>query len=243
MSVKSIIKDSLFLGAFLLHHNHDSKVIYYHDAGTRFTEMGTDIVLMHRHFDIIRRSGYNILPTINKTIDEVMICFDDGWAGIYYDKDFFISHNVYPTVFIAVGLIGKKGYLTIEQIKELESIGFRFEAHTWSHRPLTLLADYELKHELKDSKEELEMLFGHPFNSICYPQGRFSKHIHDLCKRYGYERQFSSLHGGYYDLKDKDVICRVCAQFSSPTELKWMLNGTSRLFRNRLMKQHVKGSL
>ncbi len=239
LKIKEIIKKTMFFWAYLLHHNQDSKVVYYHDVGKRFTDMGTEMSLLQKHIEMIRRSGFKIVPSIDKHKGQVMICFDDGWAGIYDYKDYFMAQNIKPTIFIAVDLIGKDGFLTEEQIRELEADGFKFEGHTWSHKSLTLFNDEELEHELKDSKKELEKRFGHPFTAICYPQGRFSMHIHDLCKEYGYERQFSSLHGGYYDLEDKGLICRVCAQFSSATELKWMLNGTSRLFRKRFLKQHL----
>lgn len=243
MIFRSKIKKILFFGACVFHRNHDSKVVYYHDVGTQYTNMGTDLDLMKKHFDIIRKSGYSIVPKIDNRCGEVMICFDDGWAGIYDYKDFFVEQNISPTIFIAIDLIGVKNHLTKEQIKELENLGFKFQCHTWSHRSLTLFNDEELEHELKDSKAELEKLFDHPFTDICYPQGRFSKHIYDLCKKYGYKSQYSSIHGGYYDLEDKGVICRVCAQFSSPVELKMMLNGTSRLFRKHLIKQHVIGAI
>lgn len=241
--MRCFLKQLIFFLAFLFNRNKDSKVVYYHDVSKKYTEMGTDITLMKKHVDQICQSGYKIVSKIDKREGQVMICFDDGWAGIYEHKDFFVEQEIKPTIFIAVELIGKDGFLSVEQIKELESIGFQFECHTWSHKSLPQYSDEGLEHELKDSRYELERIFGHPFTAICYPQGRFSKHIHDLCKEYGYERQYSSLHGGFYDLEKKGVICRVCAQFSSPTELKWMLNGTSRLFRSRLIKQHVKGTL
>lgn len=241
--MKGIIKEAIYFGAYIYHRNNDSKVVYYHDVSTNYTTMGTNLDLMKTHFEIVRQSGYTIVPNITKRQNQVMVCFDDGWAGIYDNKDFFIDHNIVPTIFIAVDLIGADGYMTVGQIRELQALGFQFECHTWSHQSLTLFDDDILKHELKDSKEELERLFGHPFTAICYPQGRFSMHIHNLCERYGYTRQFSSVAGGYYDMEDKGLICRMCAQFASPREFKWMLNSTSSFFRNRLIKQHVKGSL
>lgn len=241
--MKGFIKEAICFCAYIFHRNKSSKVVYYHDVGTKYTDMGTNLELMKTHFEIVRKSGYKFVPNITKRQNQVMVCFDDGWAGIYDNKNFFIEQNIVPTIFIAVDLIGADGYMTVGQIKELENQGFQFECHTWSHQSLTLFDDDTLKHELKGSKDELERLFGHSFTAICYPQGRFSMHIHDLCKQYGYTRQFSSISGGYYDLEDKGLICRICAQFASPTEFKWMLNSTSSFYRHRLIKQHVKGLL
>lgn len=238
--MKNAIKKIIFFLAYLFRRNHDSKVIYYHDVGRDYTEMGTELELMSKHFSIVRRSGYSFVQSVTQPKGQVMVCFDDGWKGIYDHKDFFIRQNVFPTIFIAVSLIGEEGYLTIEQIKELEDIGFCFECHAWSHCDLTTYTDEELRRELKEAKEWLETAFGHPFNDICYPQGRFSEKVHLLCKAYGYRRQFSSIPGGYYDLENKGLVCRNCAQFSLPFEFQCMLNSTSALFRRKLVRQQYQ---
>lgn len=238
--IKVLLKSCIFLLAYIFHRNHDSKVIYYHDVSKKYTDMGTELELMKRHFKLVRVSGYSFVPSVNQPKGQVMVCFDDGWRGLYDYKDFFVQERILPTVFIAVSLIGEEGYLSIEQIKELEELGFRFECHAWSHYDLSTYSERDLEHELKDSKEWLEKTFGHPFNDICYPQGRFSDTVHKLCNRYGYVRQFSSISGGYYDLNEQGLVCRNCAQFSSPSEFKWMLNSTSTFYKKRLMKQHYQ---
>ena len=225
------------LVGYLLHHNHDSKVIYYHDVSKRFTDMGTDYDLMCKHFNIVRKSGYQIVPDISARKHQVMICFDDGWAGIYDYKEEFIKQQIFPTVFIAVDLIGKDGYLTETQILELKKLGLRFQAHTWSHQDLTTFDDNELEHELKDSKAWLEKKFGHTFDAICFPMGRFSDMVKGKCVEFDYNHLFSSLPGGYYDLESQNLICRNCAQSSSVREFGWMLNGKSPLYRKKLLKQ------
>lgn len=240
--MKTIFKKIIYLLAYLFNHNYDSKIVYYHDVGTKYTNMGTDMMLFLKHIDIINKCGYKIVPAINARQGQVMLCFDDGWKGLYDHKNIFIQNNLTPTVFIAVDLIGKDGYMTKQQIIELQDAGFKFECHTWSHKNLTKFTDQELIHELKDSKEKLEQQFEHPITSICYPQGRFSKHIHKLCKEYGFEKQYSSICGGYYDLEDKELICRNCAQYLTPHEFKWMLNSTSHFFRSRFIKQQVAGN-
>lgn len=227
------------LMGYLFHHNHDSKVIYYHDVSKKYTDMGTDHDLMCKHFDIVRESGYQIVPEITSRKHQVMICFDDGWAGIYDYKEVFIKQQIITTVFIAVDLIGNDGYLNETQIMELKNLGFRFQAHTWSHQDLTTF-DYDgLEHELKDSKVQLEKIFGNPFNAICFPMGRFSEKVKEKSMVFGYDQLFSSLPGGYYDLESKNLICRNCAQNVSAREFNWMLNGKSFIFRRKLMKQHI----
>ena len=107
--MKSIIKKALCFCAYVFHRNHNSKVIYYHDISTKYTEMGTDLELIKTHFEIVNQSGYTFVSSITKRQNQVMVCFDDGWAGIYDYKDFFIEQNITPTIFIAVDLIGSVG--------------------------------------------------------------------------------------------------------------------------------------
>lgn len=239
--IKTAIKKTIYFLAHIFHPNYKSKVIYYHDVSKKYTDMGTDENLMRIHFNIIRSEGYSFVPNICSPDREVMICFDDGWRGVYEHKNLFIEYGIKPTIFIAVSLIGQEGYLTVNEIKELMALGFNFECHTWSHYDLTTFNDMELKHELKESKYHLEQTFNQPFNSICYPQGRFSNHVHEMSKKFAYTKQYSSIAGDYFEMKDRGIICRNCAQFSTPTEFKWMLNSKSTFFQKRFIKQQFEG--
>ena len=225
----------------MFHNNHDSKIIYYHDVSKKYTDMGTDLNLIKRHLDIVRRSNYQFVDEIVEQRGQIMVCFDDGWAGIYEAKDFFIEERVYPTIFIAVSLIGKPGYLTLEQILELQSIGFHFEGHSWSHRDLTTYDSQGLKHELLDSREELSKLLGKEVTAICYPQGRFSDNVYNACLLAGYKSQYSSITGGYYDLKDSmNIICRKLVQSASPKDFYYIINSTSPFLKKRAFKLHYQ---
>lgn len=238
--MKRLLRKILFFLSYIIHKDDESKVIYYHDVSKKYTEMGTEFSVIKTHFDCIRNQGYSIVPTISKKQREVMICFDDGWAGIYDYKDEFVKLQIFPTIFIAVNLIGKEGYLTDKQIKELETIGFRFMAHSWSHEDLTTFDAKGLEHELKESKEWLEDKFGHSFDAICYPMGRFSEQVIKMSIESGYTQLYTSLPGGYFDMQDDKLICRNCAQDVSKHEIKWILNGTSRLYKVRLRHQHYQ---
>lgn len=239
--MRGLVKFIVLWLSYLLHPNHYSKVIYYHDVGTHNTDMGTSLETIHRHFKLVRRSGYEFVNEIDQPIGQVMVCFDDGWEGLYDAKDFFIGNGVFPTVFIAVDLIGKPGYLSLQQIKELQCCGFSFEGHTWSHVDLTLLNDEDLRHEVIDSKKELSRLLGWDVEALCFPKGRFSNRVYQCGVDAGYKKFYSSITGGYYDLlESKNLICRNLVQSVSDREFKYILNATSRFFVRRSMKLHYQ---
>lgn len=233
--MKHLLKFIILYLSYLFRRDRKSKVIYYHDLGTAYTDMGTDLSLFFEHLSIISKAGFEIVDKITQLSNQIMICFDDGWKGIYDHKDVFVGKGIHPTVFIAVDLIGKDGYLSKSQIEELYSLGFDFQCHSWSHKDLTSFSESELRHELLDSKLCLERLFGHSFDSICYPQGRFSAKVYNMCLEIEYKYQYSSICGGYYDLFEKKIVCRNCVQYSSPTEFKMFIMSSS-----SLMKRHFK---
>ena len=236
-----IIKSIINFWSYLFHRNHDSKIIYYHDVNRKYTDMGTDLNLIKRHFDIVRQSNYQFVDEINQRKGQIMVCFDDGWAGIYEAKEFFIKEGVFPTVFIAVDLIGKPGYLTLTQILELQDIGFQFEGHTWSHKDLTTFDSQGLKHELVDSKIELSKLLGKDITALCFPQGRFSDIVYNAGLQADYTKLYSSINGGYYDLiESKGLICRKLVQSASTRDFKFIINSSSPFLKKRAFKLHYQ---
>lgn len=236
-----IIKYLILLWSNFFHRNHKSKIIYYHDVGEKYTDMGTDWDTIRMHLEIVKKYGYKLVDNITERYGQIMICFDDGWAGIYEVKSFFSEIGVFPTIFIAVDLIGKPGYLTLEEIKEMQDVGFHFEGHSWSHRDLTTFDEKELEHEIIDSKKELSKMLGKEIEAICFPQGRFSDNVLRCCVNAGYSKLYSSITGGYFDLLEKKgIICRNLVQSVSNKEFSYMLNATSMFFVKRSIRLHFQ---
>jgi peptidoglycan/xylan/chitin deacetylase (PgdA/CDA1 family) len=169
-----------------------------------------------------------------------MICFDDGFQGIWDTRNFFIANNIYPTVFIAVELIGTNGYLGKEDILSLQSLGFNFQSHAWSHTDLTKFSEHQLKHELNDSQEYLSDFLGKEVNEICFPQGHYSEKVYKASIDAGYKKLYTCIPGNYHDNIGKNLLTRNLVQFSSPSELKSILNGGLKVMRRRYTKLHYK---
>lgn len=236
--MKALIKFFIYLCGYLLHHNRRSKLFYYHDVDTNYTDMGTPRSLLESHIAKIRKCGFEIVKEISSPNNQIMIAFDDGWKGLYDNKDYFLASGIFPTVFIAVDLIGQEGYMTAEQITELSDLGFCFECHTWTHTGLPDHHGESLKHELQDAREELERRFGKPFTAICFPQGRYSNEVIEGCKAAGFEKMYSSVCGGYYDEYEHHIIRRNLMQAVPVSQVKLILEGDTPLLRNRDLKHH-----
>ena len=232
------LKFLLYLFGSLFHHNRESKVFYYHDIGISYTDMGTPLSLFQAHIDIIRKTGFKIVDAIDCQENQIMIAFDDGWRGIYENKDFFIDQEIHPTIFLAVDLIGQDGYLSKEEIDELIRLDFHFQAHSWTHTGLPDHHGQDLVHELTDSRMVLEGLFNQPFSEICFPQGRFSEEVIEGCIRAGYVRMYSSIPGPFYCQIRRNVVCRYLIQHTPNYQIKLILTGNVPFLTKRYYNQH-----
>jgi peptidoglycan/xylan/chitin deacetylase (PgdA/CDA1 family) len=241
--IKRLIKRIILWYSYVFFRkNRRSKIFYYHDIfdKIKYTDMGTPLPMFKKHIEVIRNNGFEIVDKIQNPDNEIIICFDDGFRGIYDTKDFFIQNNIKPLVFIAVELIGKENYLSKEEILELQSAGFQFESHTWSHIDLTQCDAEDLKHELLDSKKYLTNLLGKEVVSICFPKGYFSERIIETSLNGGYEHLYTSLPGNFYNNVDKRLIYRNLVQFSTPKELKYKLLGNPSIMYRRGLKLYYK---
>ncbi|QXP60664.1 polysaccharide deacetylase family protein [Olleya sp. HaHaR_3_96] len=233
----------LFLGN-ILYRNSKSKVIYYHDLhGSRsYTKMSTSIEEFEMHLTQIRLKNYKIVNQINKENQQIKICFDDGFKGIFDHKDFLIANNVFVEIFLITDFIGEEGYLTKKEILELDSFSnFSFGSHTETHANLGDLDDISITQELAKSKEIIESLLNRKINSLCFPRGIFSDNTVRIAKALGYNDLYSSIPGSFrHKTKQFDIINRYLVQFASKKELRFTLNGGQDIFKDRITKQHYR---
>ena len=84
----------------------------------------------------------------------VLITFDDGYVDNYTNAyPILKKYNLKATIFVVTGFLSKrKGYLTWDQLREMEQNGIAIESHTVTHAPLPDLPDERIREELVESK-------------------------------------------------------------------------------------------
>lgn len=238
--IKRACRDLLCVLVGALRQNRHSKVLFYHDVHSEklYTDMSTHISLFLDHVSMIRKLGYEIVSEITQPTNQIMICFDDGFRGILDNKSFFIEQNIHPTIFVAVDLIGKQGYLSIEEIKQLQIDGFIFQSHGWSHYNMTKFSVEELHRELKGAKNALENMIGAEMSAICFPQGYYSDVVLRMSCEAGYKRMYISEPSPYLLSESHGIISRYLVQDVSPAILKGILNGGMDIWQSHYHKLH-----
>ena len=240
MPVRRFLRHLAFKVAATICKDCGPKIVYYHDMGREYTAMGTDVDLIKAHVEATQRDGFHFVDSIAYLREprSVHICFDDGFRGIWDHAEWFVSERLHPTVFIPVGLMGKKGYLTWPEVLELQRVGFHFEGHTWSHRPLTNVPDAEWQHELRDAKSHLEDKLGREVDSLCFPCGFFSDDVIAAAREAGYRYLVASYPGCVKE--DETLIPRHLVQSFSVADYRLVLQGALVPFRARYIRQHRK---
>ena len=116
----------------------------------------------------------------------VVVSFDDGYASHYTHARPVLQALGWPGVLnLAVGHVGPGG-LTSRQVRALIDGGWEVDSHTISHADLTTLGPAALRHEVTDSRRELQRRFGVPAEFFCYPAGRLDAAVVAAVQAAGY---------------------------------------------------------
>ena len=146
------------------------------------------------------------IPKKNK---EILITVDDGFESFYFEAWPYLKKNRIPFIlFVSTEPVGKKGYMTWKQIREIESEKFAFIGHH-SHTHDYLIDDTNdifIKDIEKANKIFLKEL-GYIPNLFSYPFGEYSKFMRDYIAQ-NFDYAFGQ-HSGVIDVnKDKFELPR-----------------------------------
>jgi peptidoglycan/xylan/chitin deacetylase (PgdA/CDA1 family) len=141
----------------------------------------------------------------------VAITLDDGLSDNYkYAYPVLKQYNIPGTIFVITDLIGKPGYLTAEEIREMDRSGLvDIESHTKSHRWLTGLDDETLRDELTLSKKVLEKMLDRRVHFLCYPMGGYDERVKSAAAAAGYMAAFATKPRSFIPESDLYAIKRV----------------------------------
>ena len=130
--------------------------------------------------------------------------FDDGWHLDLRVANLLKKYNLTGTFYIVVDWVGKEGYLTWDEIKELDKQGFKIGSHSLSHpQDLKLVYDEQLHTEIQNSKDMIEMVLGHGIESFCYPRGRMDERVRAKVVESGYLEARGTGKPGITEVNDK----------------------------------------
>jgi peptidoglycan/xylan/chitin deacetylase (PgdA/CDA1 family) len=147
--------------------------------------------------DIVARGGFqgsNVsqsLAALHSGTDGksiVCITFDDGCASdLHVAAPLLGENNFNATFYVTVDHLGKEGYLTKTELRELSDLGFEIGSHSLTHRHLNDLGAPEIQKELAESKHALEEVTGKSVEHFSCPGGRVNAVVTEMALAAGYK--------------------------------------------------------
>ena len=127
------------------------------------------------------------------TKKHIAISFDDGYLDNYTNvfgilQDFGFS----ATIFVATGLLGKKGYMNWSHAGEMLDYGISFQSHTCTHPDLTKIGHAAGLRELVESRRKIEDILGTPVRHFAYPYGKYNHDVINRVKEAGYRWSYAA---------------------------------------------------
>ena len=130
----------------------------------------------------------------------VGITLDDGYqSNVSHALPILKQHGFSATCYVVSGRLGqhnewdaalgmaKAALMSGEEMRAWVDAGMEVGSHSCSHADLSRLSLAEARHELLQSKSDLENLLQKPVTQFCYPYGHFSPEHEALVSQAGYE--------------------------------------------------------
>ncbi len=140
----------------------------------------------------------------------VVLTFDDGYADFYTAAlPILRSHDFTATAYVVSGFIGRGGYMTQDQVREVDRSGIEIGSHSVHHADLARSSIASVRAEVGDSKRYLEELVGHPVHSFCYPSGKYTGTVAYVVAAAGYHDSTTVAYGFWHSLDDRYAWSRL----------------------------------
>jgi peptidoglycan/xylan/chitin deacetylase (PgdA/CDA1 family) len=137
---------------------------------------------------VLRRAGYHTIHQ-GQLFDAlykhgslphkpVIISVDDGYVDdVTRILPALKRNHMVATFFVITGRMTEPGFLTAEEIRELDKAGMDVGDHTAHHVDLRLLTPSQLKLETTGSRRTLERVLGHSVYYFAYPFGTYNSNV------------------------------------------------------------------
>ena len=142
--------------------------------------------------DWLRQNGWRglcVSEALNHPAGQsVAITFDDGSeTDLITAAPLLRETGFNATFYVTTGFLGKPGYLSPAQLRELSAYGFEIGCHSMTHAYLDDLDQTELRREIVDAGKNLEDLIGKRVEHFSCPGGRYNEQVLALAKQVGYQ--------------------------------------------------------
>ena len=178
-------------------YQHNEKgiisIMYHRFNENKYPSTNIQMDIFKKHIEIIKNNNLKFYNpntfekefNLAKSEKKILITIDDAFLSFYENAWPYLKKNKIPFIlFVSTEPIGKKGYMTWDQLKEIEKENFAFIGnHSHSH-------EYLIKYKFEDFKDDI------------------NKSINIFKKNIGYNPKFFSYPFGEFSLEQKNYIAK-----------------------------------
>ena len=229
-------------------------IMYHRFNENKYPSTNIKMDIFKKHMNIIKKSNFTFLNPNNfdkqfnkpKFKKKILITIDDAFESFYNEAWPYLKKNKIPFIlFVSTESVGRTGYMTWEQIKEVESKNFAYIGHhSHTHEYLIDVSNEEFILDIETANKIFLKELGYVPSLFSYPFGEYSKFMKDYISQ-NFKYAFGQ-HSGVIDLnKDKFELPRFpinekygeLKRFQSiinyfPLEYKKILPEEKQLFKN-----------
>ena len=161
-------------------------------------------IIKNKNYEFENPKNFDLLFKKPKTKKRILITIDDAFSSFYENAWPFLKKNKIPFIlFVSTQPVGKNGYMSWEQIKEVEKENFAFIGnHSHTHEYLLDFSFNNFKNDIDSSIRIFNEKLGYNPIFFSYPFGEYSlEQINYIKEKFKYA---FGQHSGVIDF-NKDI--------------------------------------
>ena len=182
--------------------------MYHRFEENKYPSTNIKMVDFVKHLEMIKKNEIKFINPSNfeeelknnKKQRKVLITIDDGYESFYKNAWPILKKSQIPFIlFVSTREVGKKGYMSWEDIRELDKFDFvEIGNHSHSHDYLIDFTNFDIKNDLKESISIFKKQLGKNSIFFSYPFGEYSTALKDIVIDLGFKYAFGQ-HSGVVD--------------------------------------------
>lgn len=184
---------------YLMYHELElpERALCQSDPGyVRYVLPAADFRAQVAHLRAAGFHGISVGEALTKALEKserVVVTFDDGCeTDLIVAAPILREAGFNATFYITVAHLGRRGYLSESQLRELSDSGFEIGSHSLTHSYLHDLKTDEIRAEVIGSKARLEETTGKRIAHFSCPGGRWDKRVSEIVREAGYDSLVTS---------------------------------------------------
>lgn len=150
--------------------------------------------------DLVREAGHpvstlsdlaetgNVRRGVDRYGQVIVLTFDDGTSSHLETVLHMLWERNFPgEFFVNPANVGRRGFLSWQELRGMSSAGMSIQSHGYSHRYFDELDDASIVDELLRSRKTIEDRIGLPVTVLAAPGGRINHFVAALARRVGYK--------------------------------------------------------